>query len=333
MLLDLLGTDKGHLHINLGELRLAIGPQVFITEALDDLKIAVKPGDHQELLKQLGGLGQCIEATRIHAAGNEIIPRPFGGAAGEEGGFDLHKAMRGKIVPHDLGCPVPEEQVALHPPPAEIKIPIAEPHVLRHLGLILDGKSGGLGFVEYPQPMHRHLYLAGGEAGICHILWAQLHDSLNCDDVLAPQGVGLCMDCRVYFGVKDHLGNPIPIAQIHKDQPSMISSGLYPAHHGDLCPDILLSQIAARMRAPPITQKIHPYPSPLEVPVEGAVGCHTFPSSMMWPTSHPRSLRLAPINRRWQSQGKRSAQKKAAVRPLANSSNRVKLSLYGGVSI
>src|SRR5699024_7260113 len=47
-------VKKGHLAINLGKLRLPIGPQILVPEAFGDLVIAVKAGHHQHLLKQLG---------------------------------------------------------------------------------------------------------------------------------------------------------------------------------------------------------------------------------------------------------------------------------------
>ena len=44
---DIFLLDKAHLTVNLRELGLAVCTKVFITEALDDLEIAVKTTDHQ----------------------------------------------------------------------------------------------------------------------------------------------------------------------------------------------------------------------------------------------------------------------------------------------
>jgi hypothetical protein len=67
---NFLNRDKRHLYIDLGELRLAIRAKVFIPEAPDNLKVSVKPGDHQNLLKKLGRLGQCVKMARAEPAGN-----------------------------------------------------------------------------------------------------------------------------------------------------------------------------------------------------------------------------------------------------------------------
>ena len=50
---DILLVDEGHLHVDLRELGLAVGSQVFVTETLDDLKIAVEARYHQKLLERL----------------------------------------------------------------------------------------------------------------------------------------------------------------------------------------------------------------------------------------------------------------------------------------
>ena len=42
-----------HLHIQLRELRLPVGTQVFVTEALGELVVTVESSDHQQLLEQL----------------------------------------------------------------------------------------------------------------------------------------------------------------------------------------------------------------------------------------------------------------------------------------
>ncbi len=49
---------KRHLQVELSEFRLPVRPQVFITEALDDLVIPFEPGNHENLLEKLGRLGQ-----------------------------------------------------------------------------------------------------------------------------------------------------------------------------------------------------------------------------------------------------------------------------------
>ena len=56
---DVVGIDERHFHVELGELRLAIGAEVFVAEAPRDLHVAIVAGDHQDLLVQLRRLGRA----------------------------------------------------------------------------------------------------------------------------------------------------------------------------------------------------------------------------------------------------------------------------------
>ncbi len=44
---DLLLIEKRGLDIQLSELRLAVGAQILVAEAADDLVVAIEAGDHQ----------------------------------------------------------------------------------------------------------------------------------------------------------------------------------------------------------------------------------------------------------------------------------------------
>ncbi len=51
---DLLLVHEAHLHVQLGEFRLAVGPEVFVAEAAGHLVVALDAAHHQQLLEQLG---------------------------------------------------------------------------------------------------------------------------------------------------------------------------------------------------------------------------------------------------------------------------------------
>ena len=54
---DILLVHEAHLDIKLGELRLAVGTEVFIAVAAGDLVVTLHAGNHQQLLEQLRRLG------------------------------------------------------------------------------------------------------------------------------------------------------------------------------------------------------------------------------------------------------------------------------------
>ena len=82
---DVLGVDERHLDVQLGELRLPVGPQVLVAEAAGDLDVAVVAGDHENLLVELRRLRQGVESARLHAAGHQVIAGPLRRAAAEHG--------------------------------------------------------------------------------------------------------------------------------------------------------------------------------------------------------------------------------------------------------
>ena len=88
-LIDELLVDEGGFQVDLGELGLPVRPGVLVAEAADDLVVALHPGDHQQLLELLGRLRQGVEAPRVDAAGDQVVPRPFGSAAGQHRRLDL----------------------------------------------------------------------------------------------------------------------------------------------------------------------------------------------------------------------------------------------------
>ena len=84
---------EAHLEIDLRELKLAVGAEVLVAEAAGDLEVAVEAGDHEDLLEDLRRLRQRVELARMNAAGDQEIARAFGRGLGQDGRFDLQKAL------------------------------------------------------------------------------------------------------------------------------------------------------------------------------------------------------------------------------------------------
>ena len=84
---------KRHLTVDLGELRLAVGPQVFIAKALDKLKILIHARHHKQLLESLGRLRQGVKLTAVHARGHHKVAGPLRSRFDQHGGFHLNKTL------------------------------------------------------------------------------------------------------------------------------------------------------------------------------------------------------------------------------------------------
>ncbi len=121
---DIIPVHKGHLYIQLSELRLPVCPQVFITETADNLEIAVKPSHHQELFEKLRGLWQGIEFPWLYPAGHQKIPGSLRSTLGQHWCFNLPKTPSIEEIPHQLGRPVAKGQCFLHINSAQVQVSI-----------------------------------------------------------------------------------------------------------------------------------------------------------------------------------------------------------------
>jgi hypothetical protein len=82
------GEDGGHLReadleVDLGEVGLTVGAEVFVAEAAGDLEVAVEAGDHEELLEDLRRLRKSEEVAGVDARRHKVVTRAFRRGAGE----------------------------------------------------------------------------------------------------------------------------------------------------------------------------------------------------------------------------------------------------------
>ena len=74
---DFLWSNETQFQINLSKLGLTITSQVFIPKTTGNLHISVITADHQQLFKDLRGLGKGIKLTRTDSRWNQIISCSF----------------------------------------------------------------------------------------------------------------------------------------------------------------------------------------------------------------------------------------------------------------
>ena len=71
--LNVLGLAEAELDVQLAELGLAIGAEVFVAEASRDLEVALDTGHHQQLLEQLRRLRQRVPRTWLQPDGDQEV--------------------------------------------------------------------------------------------------------------------------------------------------------------------------------------------------------------------------------------------------------------------
>ena len=195
-LVDELLVDEGGLHVELSEFGLAVGAKVLVPEAPGDLEIPVHARHHEELFEELRGLGEGVEPPVVDPAGDEIVPRAFGRALGEERGLDLDEVMGVEVLPdgpHDL---IALEETLLQGGAAKVEVPVPESQVLVHVcgvglelfpedhGLFGDGEGEGPGFGKDLQIAGEHLHLAAREVRVLRPFGTDANPAPDLDHVL-----------------------------------------------------------------------------------------------------------------------------------------------------
>jgi hypothetical protein len=111
-------VGERHLCVELHELELAIGAQVFVAQAPGDLEVAVEAADHEELLEELRALRQGVERAGLEAGGNDEVARSLRGRCDEHRRLDLDEALLLHRPPDGAVDRGAQAQVALHARPA-----------------------------------------------------------------------------------------------------------------------------------------------------------------------------------------------------------------------
>ena len=99
---NLLFVHERCFNVDLGELRLTIGAQVFIAETLGDLIVTIHTCRHKNLLEKLGRLRQGKETVWVSSARDEIVARAFRRCLCQKGSFDVNKAVIVEEITHGV---------------------------------------------------------------------------------------------------------------------------------------------------------------------------------------------------------------------------------------
>jgi len=240
---------EANLQINLSELGLTVGTQVFVAEAAHDLEIFVKAGDHQNLLEQLRRLRQGIELTGMHTAGHEIVARTLGRGARHEWRLDLEEALRVQIFTDGDGNPVAQLDVVLHLRPTEVEIAVLKAHFLVGDRRISRRERQGFAVVKHTQFVGNDFNLACGDVLVDRVGIAQLYVTEDGDHELRAHCGGAVVHFGAGIGCDDYLRDTSAVSQIEKDKVAEIASAVYPSHEHDLGTSIGGAQCPTTMGA------------------------------------------------------------------------------------
>ena len=131
-------AKEGALDVDLGEFRLAVGPEVLVAEAPGNLVVTLDAADHEQLLEKLRALGEGIEAALLRPRGDEVIAGPFRGREVEARGLDLEEAVFLEILPGRAADLRPGPQPLGEDRAAQVEIAVFEARLLEGIGFVGD---------------------------------------------------------------------------------------------------------------------------------------------------------------------------------------------------
>ena len=230
--------DEGHLEIELGELRLAVGALVLVPVAAHDLEVAVHAGNHQELLVELRRLRQRVDVARLQPAGNQVITRPFRRTADQNRRLDLDKAFVVEKIPNGLSHPVSELEIPGHPLPSKIQVTVAKAQLLIDRAVFVDGERRRQRAVEDVDGLRLDFDSTAGELLVLRSRWAPHDRPPDVDHGLQSQLSARRMRLSVHR-VELHLDDPTPVAQVDEDQAAEVPAAVHPAIDVDGLPRLL----------------------------------------------------------------------------------------------
>ena len=228
---DLFLLQERGLDVDLRELRLTIGAQVFVAEALGDLVVAVEAGHHQQLLEQLRALRQREELAVVHAAGHQVVARALGCAAGQHRRFDVDEAVGIEELAHLHGHAVAQHQVALHVGAAQVEHAVRQTRRFREV-LVVDLEWRRDAGVQHLELVAQHFDLAAGEVGVLGAGRARAHQA----HYLQAELVAHVLSRGEHVGpvgIADHLHQAFAVTQVDEDHAAVIATTMGPAHQGD----------------------------------------------------------------------------------------------------
>ena len=249
---DLLLVHEAHFDVQLGEFRLAIGPQIFVAEAAGHLVVALQAAHHQQLLKQLGRLGQGKPLPTAHPAGHQVVAGALGGGAGEHRGFHLDKARLFKEAAHRLHGAVAQAQVAVHALAAQVEVAVAQPQLFAGVLLVVHRHGEGqvaLHGVEHGDGAGQHLDAAGGQSVVDGIGGSLPHLAGHLNHRFVAQVLSYGEHLGAIVGIDSDLHAAAAVAQVDKNHAAVVTTSVYPAAELHGLAAGVVTQVAASVAA------------------------------------------------------------------------------------
>ena len=226
-------VHEGGLDIELGEFRLAVGAQVLVTEALDDLVVTIEARHHQELLEDLRRLRQREELARMGARRHQVVTRAFRRGLGQHRGFDVDEAGRVHVTANAGGQVVAQAQAALHLGTTQVDVAVLEAVLFTDLVRLVQLERRRLGRVQDVHLAGIDFHLARLQLGILGALGATTNLAGDLEDVLGAHALAF-FEHVLLVRIHHHLQQTVPVAQVDENHATVVTPAMHPAAYRNL---------------------------------------------------------------------------------------------------
>ena len=227
---DLVLREERGLDVELREIGLTIGPQVFITEAACDLVVALEARHHQQLLEDLRRLGQREELAGVRARRYEVVAGAFWRRLRQHRCFDVDETRVVEVAAQCTGRRVAHPQALRHHVAPQVDIAVAQPHFFGDLLVELERQR--LRAVQDLELAREDFDAARGEIRIDSAGRALAHEPRHAHHELVAQFLR-ALEHRLRVRIEDHLHEARAVAQVGENHAAVIPPPVHPARYRD----------------------------------------------------------------------------------------------------
>jgi hypothetical protein len=157
-----------------------------------------------------------------------------------------------------------QTEIAGHPWPAEVEIPIGHPRIfIVRIGINREGQI--ICAIQNVQVTWNDFDVSRRKLWIFRARHTRRDAATDFDHIFAPQCMRLLRKVGIFFRAKDYLCQTFAVAQIDEDDPAMVTRDMHPTGERDLLADLALAKRIAIVRA------IHAMPTVSEWEIRASV--------------------------------------------------------------
>ena len=224
---DIFLLHKGHLTIDLRELRLTIVTQILISETFHDLKVSIETGDHEKLLEGLRRLRQRKEVSRIGSRRNDEISRTLGCGLDQNRCLHLTELLLVQRLSYHDRDTISQQKTLLHLVSSKIQVSKFQSRVLLRIRLVLNQKRWCLARVQNSHVGHVDLDLTRRSV-LVRVLTSALHITRDLKYELSSDLLSSLVHLlRISSVLNDTLRDTVSVAKIDEHERTLISAFLF----------------------------------------------------------------------------------------------------------